>query len=99
VPPTTTRFWLRHCTRKYKSFVDVCVFVADSAPPSPRNLLYNQLSVPGDVRAVLNEDGFVEEERQLLSGVKVRAASVSKLVALVVDCFGIHSPTQTRLVV
>ena len=62
--------------------------VADSAPPSPRNLLYGQLSVPGDVRAILNDDGFVEEERQLLNGVRVRAATVAKLVALVVDCFG-----------
>lgn len=59
----------------------------DSVPPSPRNLLYGQLSVPVDVRAVLNDDGFVEEERQLLSGVRVRAATVTRLVALVVDCF------------
>ena len=62
--------------------------VADSVPPSPRNMLYGQLSVPGDVRAILNDDGFVEEDRQLLSGVRVRVAAVTKLVALVVDCFG-----------
>jgi len=61
----------------------------DSVPPSPRNLLYGQLPVLGDVRVVLNDEGFVEEERQLLNGVRVRAATVSKLVALVVDCFGI----------
>jgi len=64
------------------------LFIVDSTPPSPRNLLYGQLSVPGDVRAILNDDGFVEEDRQLLNGVRVRAATVSKLVALVVDCFG-----------
>ena len=63
--------------------------VTDSVPPSPRNLLYGQLSMLGEVRAVLNDEGFVEEERQLLHGVRVRAATVSKLVALVVDCFGI----------
>jgi len=63
--------------------------VADSVPPSPRNLLYGQLSVPPvDVRAMLNDDGYVDEDRQLLSGVRVRAATVHKLVALVVDCFG-----------
>jgi len=61
---------------------------ADSVPPSPRNILYGQLSVLGDVRAILNDEGFVEEERQLLKGVRVRAATVAKLVALVVDCFG-----------
>jgi len=66
---------------------------ADSVPPSPRNLLYGQLSVSGDVRTVLNDDGFVEEERQLLSGVRVRAATVAKLVALVVDCFGMRCYT------
>jgi len=62
---------------------------ADSVPPSPRNLLYGQLSVLGDVHVILNDEGFVEEERQLLNGVRVRAATVAKLVALVVDCFGI----------
>jgi len=62
---------------------------ADIVPPSPRNLLqYGQLSMLGDVRAVLNDEGFVEEERQLLNGVRVRAATVVKLVALVVDCYG-----------
>jgi len=61
-------------------------------PPSPRNLLYAgglQLSAPPvDVRAILNDDGYVEEDRQLLAGVRVRAATVNRLVALVVDCFG-----------
>ena len=63
--------------------------IADSVPPSPRNLLYGQLPVLGDVRAILNDEGFVEEERQLLHGVRVRAATIAKLVSIVVDCFGI----------
>lgn len=66
---------------------------------SQRRLLYGQLSLPvdsggsrgsvdGGRLGSINEDGFIEEERQLLRGVRVRAATVDRLVALVVNCFG-----------
>ena len=32
--------------------------------------------------------GFVEEEKEYVPGIHVRAASIDKLAALAVDCFG-----------
>ena len=37
---------------------------------------------------VLNKMGFVEEEKEYVPGIHVRAASIDKLAALAVDCFG-----------
>jgi hypothetical protein len=74
---------------------------SDSAA-AQRRLLYGQLSLPVDSggsrgsvdcsrSGSINDDGFIEEERQLLRGVRVRAATVDRLVALVVNSFGTYA--------
>lgn len=75
--------------------------LSDNSTSGQRRLLYGQLSLPvdngvprgsvdfsGSRLGSINDDGFIEEERQLLRGVRVRAATVDRLVALVVNCFG-----------
>jgi hypothetical protein len=75
--------------------------LSDNSTSSQRRLLYGQLSLPahngvprgsvdfsGSRLGSINDDGIIEEERQLLRGVRVRAATVDRLVALVVNCFG-----------
>ena len=56
---------------------------------SPRKLV-SQHSVPDSraIKAMLARLGYVEEEKPLIPGVIVRAASTEKLVCLAVDCFG-----------
>ena len=53
-----------------------------AAPDSP------SLTEAKDSRLVLNKLGFVEEDRESMRGVHVRAATVDTLVALAVDSFG-----------
>ena len=40
------------------------------------------------MQVVLNKLGFVEEEKEYVTGIHVRAASLEKLAVLAVDCFG-----------
>ena len=57
----------------------------------PRHLL-SQLSVGSesgkDVPATLGTLGYVEEDRPLLPGLDIRAASMYKLAQLTCHCFG-----------
>ena len=57
---------------------------------SRKQQLLCQLSVSDgrDVKAMLVQLGYVEEDKPLLPGVSVRAASVEKLASLAVNCFG-----------
>ena len=41
-----------------------------------------------DVKAMLHKLGYVPEDKPLLQGVFVRAASVEKLAELAIECFG-----------
>ena len=60
----------------------------DLISPGPR--LVPQLSVPDskDIKAMLNRYGYVPEDKPLLPGMFVRAASLEKLVELAIDLFG-----------
>lgn len=58
-------------------------------PISPRKL-FSQLSLPDfkDVKGMLTELGYIAEDKPLLPGISIRAASVDKLASLAVECFG-----------
>ena len=49
----------------------------------------SQLTLPDskDVKIMLNQLGYVEEEKPIMPGVTVRLASVERLVSLAVDSF------------
>jgi len=55
-----------------------------------RDKFVSQTSMPEgkELQYILSHVGFVEEEKMLVPGVKVRAACVEKLASLSVECFG-----------
>ncbi|KAK2187594.1 hypothetical protein NP493_161g05024 [Ridgeia piscesae] len=49
-----------------------------------------------ELQYILSHVGFVEEEKMLVPGVKVRAACVEKLASLSVECFDVGGPSEDK---
>ena len=74
----------------YLSIYRAVFLVSVSQGLEGRDKLMSQTSMPEgrELQSILSHVGFIEEEKMLVPGVKVRAASVKKLASLAVDCFG-----------